>query len=192
LSIYVLADSEPLKTGALEPSFSSAHTLIEALTESSTYNKAVDAARKQMQPLISELTIENTKTRIAETVRSCLEKDGIHVDGFSVQPYDGSAHTATLLEEQESSGARGDALLVIVPQLALSKDMRVLTLTAQSHVYPSASSIPGAEDIFSISSTPLASDDPISQWSASGGNVFFDQVDTESTALCGQVTGMFK
>jgi hypothetical protein len=145
-----------------------------------------------MQPLLAELTLDDTKTRVGLAVRDCLEKSGIQVDGFSVQPYDGVPHTADQLEDQVASGQRGDALLVLVPQLSLSKDQHVLTLTAQSRIYPSASSVPSAECAFSRSSAPLDGDDPISRWSAADGSEFFSELDAESAELCVQIAGMFR
>lgn len=192
LEILVIADAKPLRPGVPEPDYDKAPDMIEAIKELNDYDRALNSADSALAPLATELTYANTKAKVVACVRDALVSREITIAGIKSEEYDGSARNETGLEQGAVTGDRGAALLVIIPSLTMSQDYRTLSISLTARVYRPDSTAVAGEAIYDVASMPIASENPIQEWSATGGADFFREITTECGQMGEKVAGMFK
>jgi hypothetical protein len=191
LEILVFEGDELLQATIKQPDFAQAASLTEVFGASSVYKAQVSKADEEIRPLNIELNQERTKTKLGASIRDSLVASGIGVSRFEIQPFGNLAHTEHALEERAVNDKRGEMLLILVPTLRLSEDYRSLVVSVVARVYARDSSVPAAEDIFELRSTPVDGPDPIETWSASGGEIFYKTLDELQAKLGKQAMTMF-
>jgi hypothetical protein len=188
VEILVIADKRLLKLDVPEPDYNSAPDIMTGYRMKQEYQEKVAVALGPLQP---ELTSADTQGRLIALLQDQLAKAGIKVKGVRSQPYSGSAHDEREFEDRAASAPRGSPLLVWVPAAALSGDYRSLILSARVQVYPRDSDIAAMDKVFTARSAPLGGADPVTQWSAAGGELFFREFGAQGTALTGQIAASF-
>lgn len=124
------------------------------------------------QPLASELTVENTQSKLIEAIRSELYKIGVETAGVSVQSY-ANARERDALEHTFVALPHHAALIIVSPRLVLWQNGHALLLLASVDISPPDSSLMRVASTCVGGSKIVKDADPFPQWSADSGARFF-------------------
>lgn len=196
LLIVEVVDATPFRAQDLEADYAGAGTLLEAMGVTQRAQAKSTSATEELQPLIQAIGPDRPVERVGRAVRDQLEAEGIHVTTIEVRPFDFEQGSWAVedFKTRLIRSADSGVLLLLTPKLVFSADASAMHIDVAAGIYRNRETDSVSNARFHFDSEPVAGDSLEAravQWSASGAQVFFQQLDQGSTAIAKQCADMF-